>query len=286
MTNFAENATPISDDIPLPASGYSRYKDDSTLYKKGFSYKNPLNSALLNGVLHRISSRISELAHCNSAGVPGLQIERFSRYNSAAEVTNPSYFDDRNYILTEDFQKFLSRYTLLKKDDVEDFFLSGRDNTYLSATEAKRCRGLFFGTSLPIRLFATYPVAPTPPTVQSPGTIASKNSINLFKKITNVAQGQIYTLLVIPTLSSIDELCLFEWRNTYWQNYAKQYTYKMNVFFRFENDVMFGGKIISSSTVYHGNGKCTLAIKGSTILFLTGVSDFEQSYNMRDIFGR
>jgi hypothetical protein len=81
-------------------------------------------------------------------------------------------------------------------------------------------------------------------------------------------------------------LCLFEWRNTRWQNYANQYTRKLSVFFRFQSDVTFGGKLISSSTVYHGNGKCNLALKGNTILFLNGVSDFEQSHNVQYVFGK
>jgi hypothetical protein len=281
MINFAQNATEISDDVPLPTSGYSRYKDDSALYKNGFSYKNPLNSALLNGVLHRISSKISEIVHCNSAGIPGLQLERFARYNSADEVTDPSYTDDKNYILTRDFAAFLSRYTLLKKDGVEDFFLPGGDNTYLSATEAKRCRGLFFGTSLPIVLFPAYPFEPTPPTAESSGTIASRNSINLFKKLTIIPEGQSYTKLVIPTLAA-NELCLFEWRNSSWQNYAKKYTYKLNVFFQFQSDVTFQGKVIPSTAVYHGNGS-NLALKGNKILFLRGVPEFERSVVLQDI---
>jgi hypothetical protein len=285
MTNFAENATVISDEVPVPTTGYSRYADNSSLYTNGFSYKYLLNSALLNGVLHRISSRISEIAHCNGADVPGLQTERFSRYNSFDEVLDPSYSDDKNYILDEDFLAFIFRYTLLKKDGVEDFFLPDRDNTYLSATEAQRCRGLFFGTSLTINLFANYPYSPETPTAQSTGTAASKNSINLFKKITDETADQIYTLLIIPTLLP-DELCLFEWRNTRWQNYAKQYTRKLDVFFRFESDVTFGGKPISRNTVYRGNGKCNLALKGNKILFLNGVSEFEQSRNLQHVFGR
>jgi hypothetical protein len=159
MKLFAQNAAETDDTKVPPFSGPSRYSDNSAMYAAGFPFAGLLNSATFNGFLHRITVALDRKLHCNADNIPGLVVERTSRYNTANEVRDLNYTDTENYILDAYKDTFLDarvRPRLTKQDVVKDFFSSAlRNGTYLPSVEATRSKALFCGTELPPLLVET-----------------------------------------------------------------------------------------------------------------------------------
>lgn len=273
MKIFANSADEIADTTPEPTSGNFRYPDNSSHFPAGFGYDTQLNSATLNGILHKLTGKLEEMLHCNSAKIPGLVTNRTSRYNTLSEIQNPQYQDSVNYVKKDYFNQFVSsRFKLLKKDSVNDYFSnSARADAYLSLTEGKRSKGLFLGTNLPPKIFnGQYSV--TIPTLASQGISALKNTAHLF----NINSTKTwYAKVVIPHLNP-DELCIFEVRNTL------DSVHKGGViaYVQLTDNLSFRGVTIPNNALYKCKGRGVLIIKGTVALALYGLENLPPSLNL------
>jgi hypothetical protein len=272
MKIFADSATQIDDTAPEPTTGNTRYPDNSSHFPQGFLYELNLNSAVLNGILHRLTGKLAKRLHCNSASIPGLITDRYSRYNSMVEVSNPQYNDSTNYVKSEYLTLFVSsRFKLLKKDSVDDFFSGGRPDTYLSKTEAQRSKGLFFGTECQPYLFRDYPSWEDVPPIDAPGTTAVTNFANLF--VLNDAR-KLNTKLIIPNLDHL-QLSLFDIRNTTDTRNGGTLT----VYVQFQNTMYFRGVPIPNNVLYPCSGRAFLVLKGTQVYAIYGLQNLPFSLN-------
>lgn len=156
---FAEKAKEIKDSEAI--SGNCRYADDSSLYAGGFGYDYLLNSALINGFLHRLTKQLEMLLHCNVNKLPIKIINKPNiRYNSKAEITKLTYSDKKNYVKKDYWSDFYNKRIypfLYQKENVDDISSTGV-NLYLTAGDVTKNIGRYYGHhAKPVRLkFADY----------------------------------------------------------------------------------------------------------------------------------
>ena len=272
MKLFANAAAEIPDDQNPPFSRSSRYGDDSSNYAAGFAFAGQLNSAVFNGILHRITSVVNEKLHCNASNIPNFQPKSPFRYNSPAEIADPQYTDGTNYILAKYFDLFASSRIsskLLKEETVEDFFAPPKTGTYLPKPEAQRSKQLFCGTDLPPLIVTDYKTWDMRPPVGDDGFPAQKNRTHLFK-ISSGNPFSKYAKLTIPGLDE-NELSLFEVRNTVGTGNSKDYNQSLKTAVQFASQVYFQSKSIDITKTYLCTGRAFLVVKGNTILVADGL---------------
>jgi hypothetical protein len=269
MKIFASAAAEVNDDAEPPFEQNSRYSDDSTRYAAGFPFSFKLNSAMFNGILHRISMLVNERLHCNRSSIEPVDIPNYlSRYNTLSEIENLQYTDETNYILKKHINQFIQTRMLpffLKKDEVLDFFIEAREKTYLSTTEATRCKALFFNTNLPPLLLNNFPKWTTIPPVNEQGTQAVNNRTHLFQINYNEPENS-YTKLIIPQIST-NTLVAFEVRNT------RRQTIRIMSTVQFSESMIFQNRTIPNNQVYLSMGRTFLVIKGNRLLVANGLKD-------------
>jgi hypothetical protein len=281
MEIFAKNATEIEDDVKVPTTGYSRYKDTSSRFSDGFLYNYYLNSALINGFLHKTSTKLENILHFNAKNIPELNINRPSRYNTAEEIANVNYTDKENYIKKESLKDFLTARVnnkLLKTDEVSDFYSPDRTNNYLPKSEAIKSKELFFGTNLPPKQVVPVAEYDKVPAFTDNSLIIEPNlDVYPLLKSDNLLKN-VYVLFKIPKK---DPLYIYKIRKVRGKSNLvnpnnPNYDLSSTPCVVFQEDMLFQGKTISHETVFIVENTATIIVKGNQLLSMQGVNNFQK----------
>lgn len=203
MKIFADKAKEIKDSDKI--SGNCRYSDNSSFYSKGFGYDYLLNSAMINGFLHRLTKQLEMLLHCSADNLPlNILSKPNVRYNSKKEIQTITYSDKKNYIKSDYWSVFYKNRIfpyLYKKQNINDIN-SNDTHKYLTANDVTNAIGVYYGHhAKPIKLeYETYKQC-CAKTIQSlinkPSYIAQDGTIPCFVPEKDIA-STIYVSVKIP----------------------------------------------------------------------------------------
>jgi hypothetical protein len=204
-----------------------------------------------------------------------------SRYYTNEEISDIDYMDDINFVQRNQLSLFIqSRYSLKKKDKV-DYFLEGQEDfeaeSYFSANEARRSRGIATGICLPPYVSNDFWLTLKKPDVDTQAIEAVPNRTMIFKYIPWISNkgNDFHTKVKIQVDTQDASLKVFEIRNS--TNNNKNFTIK--AWIQFSEDVEFFGMTISSTEIIGSLGTTIIFLKGNKVILFSG-ADYSRSYAM------
>jgi hypothetical protein len=267
MKIFASSATQI-DNSQEPANvGNYRYSDDSTRYSYGFQYLVKLNSATLNGILHRITGNIAKKLYISANQIKNFTIEYQAKYCSDEDIADPEAKNDTDYVLIEQTDAFIEAHALKKKKETVKALLTNQaldDTSYYDISEASKARGVAFGIELTPYVFQDYLFYLEPPQPATPAINAIPSRVMLFPPLGTLAREA--TAYVKVQVVVDDGFHVYEIRNSF--NKISNKTVK--TYLQFTGDVTYHGKTIKASAVLICLGTGFIIIKGDNLYALSG----------------
>lgn len=301
MDIFASNAREINDKDD-PANN-TRYSDTSNNYAGGFKYDNKLNSATLNGILHRITSRLKERIHC-SAKALGIDLDRPTRYCSPEEIANEECLDDKNYLHRDQWELYLEKRLkpyFLKEEKYMDFFNPSSFSTkaYLNSLQSRQAHALFCGTNIVPCIVKETEYMPysseDPKKIPANAIQVSDSKVLLFEAVDRAPKEwcskklYVSVKIIVPAdekLREIEIRCsrkIVTRRDMRHLDPATQFYSDVIPVISFDKDVKYGNRNILANSRFVLSRYCRILMRKNVLFILDGIPGFSQSVSPSQI---